>query len=206
MEFLSLEKSKQKENFFGQNRLNSLNLSIKVYINQLILKLYKKREILLRKYQNQINTTDQNKIKRICEKYNITNYTINDDGSIDVNGNVDLDQYGLKRIPVVFNKVTGWFDCSDNNLTTLKGSPLWVGGWFSCRVNNLTSLEFSPDYVGGNFYCNGNDLTNNYCDTEIDGGFYTDLKQDGLNWFNYKEWRKLYKRKLTLNELYTRNL
>ena len=145
-------------------------------------------------------------ISLICKKYGIENYTINPDGSIDVNGSVDLSGFGLTQLPLRFNRVTGYFNCNYNKLTTLEGCPKWISGWFGCRGNNLTSLEFSPDYVGGNFYCNGNDLTNNYCDTEIDGGFYTDLKQDGLNWFNYKEWRKLYKRKLTLNELYTRNL
>ena len=141
-------------------------------------------------------------IHDICKRYNIKNYIVNDDGSIDVNGDVELSFKDLTELPLRFNKVTGWFDCSDNNLTTLKGSPLWVGGWFSCRVNNLTSLEFSPDYVGSWFSCKSNNLTDNYCDTEIGGGFYTSLEQDGLTKDNYNEWRKLYKRKLILNDIF----
>jgi hypothetical protein len=141
-------------------------------------------------------------ISLICEKYNITNYTINDDGSIDVNGNVDLYYMELTELPLTFNKVTGWFDCGRNNLTSLKGSPVWVGGNFNCNYNRLPSLEFSPEYVGGHFYCLWNKLTDNYCDTEIGGGFYTNLKQDGLTEYNYNEWRKLYKRKQILNDIF----
>jgi hypothetical protein len=98
-------------------------------------------------------------IEEICEKYNIKNYTINDDGSIDVNGDVYLYNCNLTELPLVFNKVSGWFDCSNNRLTNLKGSPRWVGSSFYCYYNKLTSLEFSPDYVGGFFDCKYNDLT-----------------------------------------------
>jgi hypothetical protein len=140
-------------------------------------------------------------INDICKKYDITNYTINPDGSIDVNGNVNLSYFKLTELPLTFNNVSGWFDCSNNNLTTLKGSPKWVDSTFNCSVNNLTNLEFSPDYVGIDFWCNNNNLTDNYCDSEIRFGFYTTLKQDGLT-DNYNEWRKLYKRKKILDDIF----
>ena len=141
-------------------------------------------------------------ISSICKQYGITNYTVNPDGSIDVDGNVNLWDKKLTELPLTFNKVTGSFDCSYNKLTTLKGCPRWVGDWFGCGLNKLNSLEFSPDYVGGWFNCEYNDLTNNYCDTEIGGSFYTSLKQDGLTKDNYNEWRKLYKRKLILDDIF----
>ena len=162
-------------------------------------------------------------ISLICKKYGIENYTINDDGSIDVNGDVNLSWYKLTELPLSFNKVTGdfycshnvltslkgspkwvggYFDCSWNRLTSLKGGPRWVGGYFYCSHNQLTSLEFSPDYVGDNFWCDDNDLIDNYCGTEIGGDFYTSLKQDGLTKDNYNEWRKMYKRKLILNDIF----
>ena len=162
-------------------------------------------------------------ISLICEKYNITNYTVNDDGSIDVNDNVYLWGLDLVELPLTFNKVRGSFDCasnrltslkgspkwvggsftcSSNKLTTLKGCPRWVGGWFHCYKNQLTSLEFSPDYVAGGFNCKSNKLTDNYCETEILGYFYTTLEQDGLTEYNYNEWRKLYKRKLILDDIF----
>ena len=141
-------------------------------------------------------------IHDICKRYKIKNYTINPDGSIDVDGGVNLNYKKLTELPLTFNKVPGWFDCSYNRLTSLKGSPRWVGGSFSCSNNRLTSLEFSPDYVGGYFNCINNKLTNNYCDTEIGGNFYTTLEQDGLSVYNYKEFQKLYKRKLILNDIF----
>ena len=146
-------------------------------------------------------------ISLICKKYGIENYTINPDGSIDVNGNVWLYKKGLTELPLTFNKVTGDFNCGKNKLTSLKGCPRWVGGYFSCYNNQLTSLEFSPEYVGSNFYCYNNQLTDNLCDTEISGGFYTSLEQDGLIFdgnkaTNYKEWRKMYKRKKILNDIF----
>ena len=141
-------------------------------------------------------------ISLICKKYGIENYTINDDGSIDVNGDVSLSYDGLTELPLRFNRVTGYFNCSYNNLTSLKGCPRWIGGWFSCSNNRLTSLEFSPEYVGSNFYCYNNDLTDNYCESEIGGRFCTNLKQDGLTEYNYNEWRKLYKRKQILDDIF----
>ena len=146
-------------------------------------------------------------ISLICEKYGIENYTINPDGSIDVNGDVNLCNFGLTELPLIFNRVTGYFLCDDNKLTSLKGSPRWVGGYFYCSHNQLTSLEFSPDYVGGYFNCRYNKLTDNYCDTEIGGSFYTSLEQGGLIFqdnkaTNYDDWRKLYKRKKILDHIF----
>ena len=146
-------------------------------------------------------------ISLICKQYGINNYTINPDGSIDVDGSVNLYNKGLTELPLIFNRVTGVFDCGNNRITTLKGCPRWVGDYFRCNYNNLTSLKFSPDYVGGDFYCRKNNLTDNYCETEIGEDFYTSLKQDGLIFdysraTNYNEWRKLYKRKKILNDIF----
>ena len=106
-------------------------------------------------------------IDAICQKYAITNYTINSDGSIDVDGNVDLSSVvfyrrrvvGFERLPLKFNRVSGNFYCNDNKLVSLEGSPKEVGGNFSCHFNELNTLEGAPKWVGGNFYCNNNKLT-----------------------------------------------
>ena len=50
-----------------------------------------------------------NSIHDICNKYNIENYTINDDESIDVNDSVNLSNYSLTELPLTFNVVTGDF-------------------------------------------------------------------------------------------------
>jgi len=100
-----------------------------------------------------------NEIEAICKKYGIYNYTINSDGTIDVDGNVSLAWNELKILPLKFREVTGNFSCSDNNLTTLIGVPLSVGDGFYCYQNKLTTLEGAPQSVGGHFSCSKNNLT-----------------------------------------------
>ncbi len=95
----------------------------------------------------------------ICTEYGIENYTINPDGSIDVNGNVVLVTLGLTKLPLKFNRVSGYFNCTDNELTSLVGSPNYVGDSFYCYNNQLTSIEGSPEHVGGSFSCSFNKLT-----------------------------------------------
>ena len=100
------------------------------------------------------------RIKDICDKYGIQNWKINpDNGLVDVEGDVDLSKKKLKKIPIKFGMVSGYFICSENQLTTLEGSPNSVGGDFSCGYNKLTTLEGSPNSVGGSFYCGSNKLT-----------------------------------------------
>ena len=86
-------------------------------------------------------------------------YTINDDGSIDVDGSVDISNKRLTKIPFNFRNVSGDFWCNSNQLSSLKGAPNNVGGEFDCSDNRLTSLESAPNSVGGNFICCDNQLT-----------------------------------------------
>jgi hypothetical protein len=110
-----------------------------------------------------IITSDQfDHIHNTCKKYDITNYTINPDGSIDVKGNVEFEMGTLSelgRLPLRFNKVSGLFTCSHNGLTTLDGAPSYVGKSFSCYRNNISNLKGGPKYVGARFDCSDNDLT-----------------------------------------------
>ena len=83
----------------------------------------------------------------------------NEDGSYDVDGNIDLSSMMLEKFPVKFNKISEDFWCNVNNLTTLEGAPSSVGGDFYCNYNNLTSLEGAPKEINGAFYCSNNNLT-----------------------------------------------
>ena len=113
-------------------------------------------------------------INEICEEYGIYNYTINEDGSIDVNWNVNLSGNGLTELPLTFNRVNGVFLCDKNELTTLKGSPKYVKSSFDCSENKLTSLEYSPEYVGNHFDCNTNLLTSlEYCPKKVGGNLFS---------------------------------
>jgi hypothetical protein len=98
-------------------------------------------------------------INSICKEYGIDNYTINEDGSIDVDGNVILYDKRLTKLPLKFS-VSGYFACDHNQLTSLLGSPISVGSDFYCHDNRLTSLDGCPQSVGRVFSCYNNELTN----------------------------------------------
>jgi hypothetical protein len=83
----------------------------------------------------------EQEIHDLCVKYGISNYSINLDGSIDVNGNVNLYNRGLSKIPLKFNRVDGYFDVNNNKLTSLENSPLELGKFFYCYKNPLESLD-----------------------------------------------------------------
>ena len=111
-------------------------------------------------------------IDEICKKYRIENYTINSDGSIDVNGIVNLHNLGLEKLPIKFNKVNGYFYCN-NKLTSLEGSPVEVNGDFYCRNNYLTSFEYAPKIIRGSFSCSDNNIkTFEYFPSFVKGEFW----------------------------------
>lgn len=101
-------------------------------------------------------------IRKICDRYNIVNYTINSDLSIDVNGSVYINNRSflstIFKIPIKFNNVSGDFDCSNTGLQSLENCPKSVGGFFSSDYNNLDSLVGSPEYVGDSFNFRGNNI------------------------------------------------
>ncbi len=55
-------------------------------------------------------------IHAICKEYRIEGYDINPDGSISVDGDVDLSSRSLKRFPLVFKEVLGDFICYNTHL------------------------------------------------------------------------------------------
>ena len=97
------------------------------------------------------------RIKRLCKRYKIKNYTINKDYSIDVEGNVSLSDHDMivkyffgeityYRLPIKFNRVNGRFNCSNCNLKSLEGSPKYADS-FDCSNNKLRSLVGGPTHV-----------------------------------------------------------
>ncbi len=96
------------------------------------------------------------KIHKLCEKYDITEYNINPDGSIDVYEHVHLYNNTIPKLPFIFNRVDGDFLCNNTTLTTLEGVPRYVAGFFDCSGNELSSLEHFPDFVEGFIDIDGN--------------------------------------------------
>ena len=79
---------------------------------------------------------------------------------VDVDGSFICVNEGLTDFKgIKFGKISGNFDCHDNQLTSLEGAPEKVGGSFHCYNNQLTSLNGAPESVGSNFLCMNNQLT-----------------------------------------------
>jgi hypothetical protein len=123
------------------------------------------------RYLKLFESFKEEEIHKICKKYGIKNYTINDDGSIDVDDNVDLQDVRLTKIPLKFRNVSGYFTCSDNKLTSLEFCPKSVGRDFGCSNNKLTSLKGCPTNVSDSFYCQNNQIVSFEGPHHIGGGF-----------------------------------
>ena len=103
--------------------------------------------------------TTKAEVIKACNTYDIRYYTINDDLSIDVDGDVYLTSINLEYLPLRFSYVSGAFLCFDNELKTLEGCPQTVGRSFSCSNNFLVSLKGCPQTVRGSFNCSYNKIT-----------------------------------------------
>ena len=64
------------------------------------------------------------------------NLTENPDGTYSAEGDVNLSDMSLKKLPLRFKYVGGGFSCSHNQLTSLQGVPQEVGKSFSCYDNH----------------------------------------------------------------------
>jgi hypothetical protein len=130
-----------------------------------------------RKMDNPLSTLGIGRRKMIedwLDEKEIKNYVIKDDLTIDVKGDVNLNNRDLTKFPefIRFNKVSGDFWCSGNNLVSLEGCPSSVSGDFWCSGNNLVSLEGCPSSVGGDFGCSDNNLVSlEGCPSSVGGSF-----------------------------------
>ena len=107
-----------------------------------------------------------------CTYCTDSNWWINPQtGLVDVDGSFDCEELGLSDFKGVrFGSVEDYFDCRDNQLTSLEGAPRRVGVNFYCQGNQLTSLEGAPQRVGGDFDCEDNQLTSLEGAPEMIGG------------------------------------
>ena len=151
-------------------------------------------------------------IKSLCEEFGISNYVINNNGSIDVYGDVTINRSNISRLPIKFRKVFGHFNCYSNKLTTLENSPQLVYGDFICSWNNLPNLKGCPVEVTGDFYCHYNKLTSiKKGPIKLKGNFFTnklkisELEYDSSGFIpsvkNYGNLVKRRQRKKIINKL-----
>jgi hypothetical protein len=106
---------------------------------------------------NQLTTKKD--IQNWLNEMNITDYTINEDLTVDVNGSVDLKAKGFTSIPIQFGMVKGIFQCSNNRLKTLEGTPHTVDGIFKCDFNKLENLVGGPKIATYAYECENNNLS-----------------------------------------------
>lgn len=116
----------------------------------------------IKKYIEFINESIDSKylIEYWLKKNNDANYIINDDLSVDVDGDVNIISKKLDKIPIKYNNIKGNFDCSNNNLSTFDNFPEYVGNYMWCNQNEFISLKGFSTYIGKSLVLDENKLTN----------------------------------------------
>ena len=124
--------------------------------------------------ENERDGYKEKEINRIKSKLKLNSQTNRYDYDEDLNKN-DLSNFVSEDkdgFTINFGKITGYFDCSDLGLTSLKGAPTEVGGDFICKNNHLTSLKGAPKIIGEWFSCQSSQLTSlEGAPQEVGGGF-----------------------------------
>lgn len=159
---------------------------------------YVGKDVVSHVYKPVVALNNKEEIAKWLDKNQVKNYTILEDNSVNVEGNVRLSDRlaNLSKLPLNFNEVEGDFDISDNELVSLEGSPRKVGGSFlafkneisSLRGgpkevgrsfivlrNNISSLEFSPGIVKEDYICSHNPLTSLEGMISVQGSVFTSV-------------------------------
>jgi Leucine-rich repeat (LRR) protein len=95
-----------------------------------------------------------------CEEHGIEGYTIHDDGTIDVDDDVDISSSGLEVLTVKFGVVHGEFNAGYNNLTSFIGFPTSVTRSLYCESNQIRHFKHCPSIIGGDFSMSENKINN----------------------------------------------
>jgi len=122
---------------------------------------YKGEEVIGHIYKPLLALTNRDEVERWLHRNGIKKYHILPDNSVRVHGDVRLagKLENLAKLPLRFHEVEGDFDISDNELTTLEGSPKRVDGDFLAFKNELVSLKGGPIEVNKNFIVLKNNIT-----------------------------------------------
>lgn len=131
------------------------------------------------------------------------NYIIKN-GIVDFISNVYKLKKSVPKLPIMFNKVGGSFNCAMNYLTTLEGSPKIINESFYCGFNLLTSLEGGPIHVGEDYKCDGNNELNSLdgLPQTIGKGLYLGYRKDlpMLKILGVRNLKKLYLKSIYIND------
>ena len=130
--------------------------------------------------------------RKFLDNFTYGTWSVNRKGLVDVRGNFWCENQELEDfLGIRFGKVSGDFDCYNNQLRTLEGSPRGVGGDFDCYNNQLRTLEGAPRKVDGMFSCSYNPLISLEGAPEMIKGHFSFKKttfeynlQSFLNWID----------------------
>lgn len=87
---------------------------------------------------------ERRRISDWLDNMEVENYSINSDLTVDVDGDVHLDDNLLTELPVQFGKVDGFFSVDDNLLSSMKGFPKEINYSLYIANNRLTEIEYLP--------------------------------------------------------------
>ena len=83
-------------------------------------------------------------------RFNLDEFISNLPNIKQINGYLCLDNLNLYKLPDLSNiTINGGFDCSNNQLTSLKGCPKQINGSFDCYGNSLKSFEGCTKIIKG---------------------------------------------------------
>lgn len=93
----------------------------------------------------------RDKSSKFCKDYGLSNWSVDDNGVIDIQGKLNLSHANLTEIPVPFGTVSDYVDFSFNKLSSFKNFPKKIGGnKLQLKANNFESLVGLKDieFVG----------------------------------------------------------
>lgn len=97
------------------------------------------------------------KPEKLCRIWGIENWELNSDGTIDINGDLNLSGRRLNEFPIKIRIIRGSLNVSHNYFKNLKGFPTCITGNLNVSFNKLKTLEGKPKYIDGYISLEGND-------------------------------------------------
>jgi len=83
-------------------------------------------------------------------------FTFNIDGTVIIEGDVILYNFGIDVLPPKLIEVTGYINLANNQITSLEGMPSTIGDGLYLGNNQIISLKGLPDVVHGFLSLNEN--------------------------------------------------
>lgn len=97
-------------------------------------------------------------IEFIVKQFGIVNFYIDDNGHVNVDGDVQFSGFLFEKLPIKFNVINGNFNMSGNSFKTLENCPNEITGTANFSYNKLEDLNYCTPIIKGSLIVNGNRL------------------------------------------------